>query len=51
MSKERNEETYHRLSWAEFEERYGETPDVYEEETSWAQAEADAAGVPLYGEL
>lgn len=47
----RNEDQYHIMSVAEWEERYNETPDVYEREASWEQAEADAAGVSLYGEL
>lgn len=49
----RNEEMYHRLSWAEYEERYGESRADFEEDVlaSWEQAEADAAGVPLYGPI
>jgi hypothetical protein len=48
MRKERNEETYHRLSWAEFEERYGESPADFEEERdkSLYQLECEAAGIP-----
>lgn len=41
------------MNWAEYEERYGESKaDFIEEpEISWEQAEADAAGVPLYGPI
>ena len=41
------------ITWAEYEEKYGESKeDFYEEpELTWAQAEAYAAGVPLYGPL
>lgn len=49
----RNEDLYHRLSMAEYEERYGESrADFYEEILpSWEQAQADAAGVPLFGPI
>ena len=42
-----------KMSWSEYEERYGESrADFIEErETSWEQDEADAAGVPLYGPI
>ena len=38
------------MTWAEYEDRYGESrEDFYEEEeVSWEQAQADAAGVPLF---
>ena len=43
------------ISWAEYEERYGESrEDFIDEEDrlqSWEQAQADAAGVPLFGPL
>lgn len=43
------------MNWAEFEERYGESREDFidEEDTlpSWEQAQADAAGVPLFGPI
>jgi len=41
------------MSWSEYEERYGESKEDFidEPEISWEQAEADAAGVPLFGPL
>ena len=41
------------MSWAEFEERFGESREdfIEEHEVSWEQAQADAAGVPLFGSL
>ncbi len=41
------------MSWAEFEERFGESREdfIEEHEVSWEQAQADAAGVPLFGPL
>lgn len=41
------------MSWAEYEEHYGESREdfIEEREVSWEQAQADAAGVPLYGPI
>lgn len=41
------------MSWVEYEERYGESREdfIEEREVSWEQAQADAAGVPLYGPI
>ena len=40
-------------SWAEYEDRFGESryDFIEEREVSWEQAQADAAGVPLFGPL
>ena len=44
----RNEERYHRLSMAEYEELYGEGAEDfhYEREKSLYQLECEAAGIP-----
>ena len=41
------------MNWSEYEERYGESKEdfIEEREISWEQAEADAAGVALFGPL
>lgn len=43
------------MSWADFEEKYCESkndfPEYDEPELSWEEAEAEAAGVPLFGPI
>ena len=44
----RNEDLHHRLTWAEFEERYGESAAdfIEEREQSLCEIECEAAGIP-----